>query len=101
MTGAAHDLQSTDHAPAVQIAVVQFVLLDDIALQPIQVFFGEKLASEETGTAYAFEVTACGARRQRAALFRLPRARGIRRLIEVIAHVLSPTVIPRVFVNPG
>jgi len=51
ITRAARDLQSTHYTPPVQIAVVQFVLLDDVMLQPVQVFFGENLAGKEAGTA--------------------------------------------------
>jgi hypothetical protein len=65
MARAAHDLQPADHTPAMQIAVVQLILLDNIVLETVQVFFGEQLARKETRTAQAFETAAFGARRQR------------------------------------
>jgi hypothetical protein len=34
-----------------QIAVVQFVLLNDVVLQAIEVFFGQQLAGEEAWAA--------------------------------------------------
>jgi len=34
-------LQPTDNAPAVQVAVVKPVLLDNVTFEPIEVFFGQ------------------------------------------------------------
>jgi hypothetical protein len=45
----------------VQISIVQFVLVDDVAIEPIELLFGQKLAGEETRTAETFEASAVGA----------------------------------------
>src|SRR5207247_457537 len=67
LAGTANDLESTDYTPAMKIAVVQFVLLDDVTLQPIQVLLGQELAGEEAGPAKAFQSGAYGTDRKLAA----------------------------------
>src|SRR5262249_24981619 len=54
----ADDLQAAGHAPAVQVAVVKLVLLDDVALELVEVLVGEELAGEETWAAQADEASA-------------------------------------------
>ncbi len=51
----AKNFQAADHACAVQIAVVQLVLLDDVMVQRAEVLFGEELTSEEPRAAEAFQ----------------------------------------------
>ncbi|MCY1241350.1 hypothetical protein D9M72_542460 [compost metagenome] len=47
--------QPVDHAPAVQLPVVQPVLAADIAVEPVEVVGGQHLAGEEARPAQAFQ----------------------------------------------
>jgi hypothetical protein len=37
----AKDLKTADNTPAVQIAIVQFVFLDDVMIETVEVLFGQ------------------------------------------------------------
>src|SRR5689334_7989120 len=39
--GMAKDLETADNTPAVQIAIVQFVFLDDVMIETVEVLFGQ------------------------------------------------------------
>jgi hypothetical protein len=59
----AKNFQAADHAPPVQIAVVQFVFLDDVVIETVEILFGQQLSGEETRPAQAFETSASRANR--------------------------------------
>jgi hypothetical protein len=50
--------EATSDSPAVDVAVVELILLDNIVVQPVQVVLGEKLAGEESGAAEALQSAA-------------------------------------------
>jgi hypothetical protein len=77
-----------------QVAVVELVFLDDIVLQAVQVFIGEKLPGEEAGAAQAYETAAFRAGRQWRAFFRPCRLRHACGLIKIVVHVSPPVVVP-------
>ena len=54
----AKNLEAADNAPTVQIAIVQFVFLDDVMIETIEVLFGQQLAGEKPRPAQAFEPAA-------------------------------------------
>ena len=54
----AEDLQPARYTPAVQIAVVQLVLPDDVVVETIEVLFRQQLSCKEARTAEAFELSA-------------------------------------------
>jgi hypothetical protein len=45
----------------VQISIVQFILVDDVAIEPVELLFGQELAGEEARAAETFEASAVGA----------------------------------------
>jgi hypothetical protein len=49
----AQDLQAARYPPAVQIAVMQPVLLNNVVVETVEVFFRQQLPGEETRTAEA------------------------------------------------
>ena len=60
----AHHLQFAGDAPAVHVTRVQPVLLDDVALEPVQVLVGEQLAGKEARSAQALQAAGGRADRQ-------------------------------------
>ena len=61
--GMAKNFQAADDAPTVQVAVVQFVFLDDVVIEAVEILFGQQLAGEESRPAQAFESSASRANR--------------------------------------
>jgi hypothetical protein len=51
----AKDLKTADNTPAVQIAIVEFVLFDDVVIEAVEVLFGQQLSGEKPRAAQAFE----------------------------------------------
>jgi hypothetical protein len=49
----AQDLQAARYAPAMQIAVVQLVLLNDVMIETVEIFFRQQLPCKEARTAEA------------------------------------------------
>jgi len=59
----ANHLHTARDTPAMQVAIVQAILGDDVVVETIEVRFGQKLSREESGTTQAFEPSALRARR--------------------------------------
>ena len=48
ITRVAGDIQSARDAIAMQVTIVQSVLLDDVAIEPIEILIGQQLTGEES-----------------------------------------------------
>jgi len=62
-TGMAKNLEAADHAPAMQVAIVQFVFLDDVMVETVEVLFSQQLTGEKPRPAQTFEASASRANR--------------------------------------
>jgi hypothetical protein len=58
IAGVADHLQPARDAPSMDVAVVKFVLLDDVVVEAVEVGFGEELSGEEARAAQALESAA-------------------------------------------
>jgi hypothetical protein len=58
LAGMAKDFQTANNSPTMQVAVVQPILVDDVAIKPVEVFVGEQLSGEETRPAQALQAAA-------------------------------------------
>ena len=57
ITGMTGDVKSAHDAIAMQVTIVQSVLLDDVVIEPIEILIGQQLARKEPRTAETFKAS--------------------------------------------
>jgi len=57
VAGLTHHIESAHDSVAVEKAVVEFVLRNDVMIQPVEILVGEKLAGKETGSAKTLQTS--------------------------------------------
>ena len=57
IAGVASDLQPTDHPIPMEVPVMQFVFLDKIGLEPVEVLVGQQLTGEKPRPTEALKAT--------------------------------------------